>query len=341
MVANWLLSKKCDPIELGEKLKCAPFDCIVVVMSAAVAESDPISKYFSDLAQGNLDKSDLLADVLREKAVYRLFGQVFVALHRAKIVSCHYAVWSARSRGESALDFGALELVMDNSRQRMDRIKIGILDVRCDGIWDSEVEALVEWVVMDRIALLTGNFPKCQKFVSRLATEANAIHHVPLFQGVKYWDRSRGEWQLVSATNYFLLFGYYRSIKTASEPFIVMPSDWSIGQDIWEDMIVMEDMPSWLENDEGSVFVPNLGNVKMKNVDFTRWCRFSIQTCLWLGTATPSYKSQNRSRGKASKGKDKGQGKEKNKGKGKGTSKSKTKTKAHYTGNYNYAGDRS
>jgi hypothetical protein len=332
MVANWLISKRCDPFELGATLTLAPFDCIVVIMSPAVAETDPIVKFFTDLADGNVDNDEKLAEVLREKAIFGLFDRVFVALHRAKIASCQFYLKSIRSRGDSDIFFGTLELIMDNSRQRMERITIGIVDVRGSDIERSDIDAMVEWIVLDRIALLTGNFPHSREFVESLAMGAKAIHCEPMFQGVKYWSRECGDWWHGSSSTYFMLFGYYRSIKLPDEGFVAIPRGWSIGQDIWESLISMDDMPSWPQNDEGSVMVPNLGSIKMKDVDFGRWCQGTLQTCLWLGTAIPSYKSQqdqqNRSRGKASKDKGRSRGKaSKDKGKGKGKDKDKGKDK--------------
>jgi hypothetical protein len=51
-------------------------------------------------------------------------------------------------------------------------------------------------------------------------------------------------------------------------------------------------MPMWERNDFGSAFVQNLGHIKMKAPDWKRWFDGCFQTCLWLGTATPSKKSQ-------------------------------------------------
>ena len=330
MVANWMISNTCDPIEFGRVLATAPFDCIVLVMSCAVALGDPIFRFVKQLQHGYPDiwrpsladpdiNPDIIAEVLREKAVYHLFGKIFVALHRAKVKSCHYHVYSIRSRGDKSVDFGSLVLVMDNSRQRMQSIKIGILDIRGqEGLQD--VDAFVEWLVNDRVAILTGYFPDDREFVSSLAQGANAILWRPMFQGVVDRIRSRGEVRLVGCKNYFILFGYYKAITNPHDIFLEIPHDWSIGQDILDEMIPSQEMPSWDENDVGSVFVPHLGHIKMKDVDFRRWCQGTLQTCLWLGTATPSYSSQiqqGRSRGKQSKGKWKDKGKDKGQGKGK------------------------
>ena len=75
-------------------------------------------------------------------------------------------------------------------------------------------------------------------------------------------------------------------------PISHMPDWWVLGGDILKDMISEEDCPLWTYNDEGSAFVPNLGDIKMNFADFAKWCSHTFQTCLWLGTSTPSHKSQ-------------------------------------------------
>ena len=118
-----------------------------------------------------------------------------------------------------------------------------------------------------------------------------------------------------------MCFGYFRSVNMAMPQ--ELPHGWQIGNDLFDEMIHRDDMPEWPENDMGSAYVPKLGHIKMKEIDFDRWCPFMIQTCLWTGTSTPSKKSQarqmDRSRGKSgkNKGHHKGKGKEYGKGKGK------------------------
>ena len=201
---------------------------------------------------------------------------------------------------------------------------------------------MVSWIVGDRVALVTGYFGNHQHLVSDLAKQAKAIYTRPLFQGVLDNIRSRGP---VAHPSYFLLFGYHRRISI-KDPFPAIPDHWQMGEDILEEMIEIGDIPKWPMNARGSAFVPNLGNIKMKNLDWKRWIPSMFQTCIWLGTATPSYKSQKASiernderkgkgKQKASienderkgfgKQKDTDKGKGKQQGKGKGKQKDKVK----------------
>jgi hypothetical protein len=196
-----------------------------------------------------------------------------------------------------------LHLGMSNMRQRLEQINIGFLTVK-GSVSEDEHQALVQWLVVSRIAILTGFFGDNKGFVETLAMDAAAIGYTPFYQDL--WcknNRSRG-WEFLTHPSYFLLFGLYRAMRwPVSTP--TLPDDFELGEDIRNDMIPIRHSPGWPHNDEGSTSVPNLGNIKMKEVDWNRWCPHTFQTCLWLGTATPSKKSQEksklRSRGKGSK----------------------------------------
>ena len=188
-------------------------------------------------------------------------------------------------------------------------MNIGIIDVK-DVLSPEYLESLVAWIVMGRVSILTGNVGKNQNMVRR-----------GLAQWIKFWRRSRGEWGWWAHPTFFLCFGYFRSVTMAMPTSL--PHGWHIGNDLFDEMIDLDEMPQWPLNDMGSAFVPNLGSIKMKSINFERWCHNMIQTCLWTGTSTPSRSSQarqtDRSRGKSGKdkGQHKGKGKEYGKGKGK------------------------
>ena len=102
---------------------------------------------------------------------------------------------------------------MSNRRQRMEQINIGILVLR-GRLSEDEKQAFVEWLVVDRIAILTGFFGKEAELVATVAKEAGAIGATPFYQCV--WcrnnDRSRG-WECLTHPSYFLVFGFYRAMR--------------------------------------------------------------------------------------------------------------------------------
>jgi len=317
MVATWAVGRDCTPDDLGDKLSKAPFDFVLLVMSTAVADTDAVFVFLSDLARVQAlpleereESPPLLLKVLQEKTVHGLGCtthpdqcKAFIALHKAKIVDARYEEFHLRSCGpDSGLQFGTLKLNMDQSRQRMSEVSVGIIDVRST-IDKDDTDALVSWVILERIDMLTGFFGNhvVAEFVADLATRTKAISWTPMYQAI----RSRGAQHSWAHPSFFLFFGFYRAI-TVPEDVTEVSDTLNLGVDIWEDMLRLKDMPEWQRNDQGSAFVQNLGHVKMKPPDWKRWFDGCFQTCLWLGTATPSRKSQEKGKGK---GKCKGKGK--------------------------------
>ena len=169
----------------------------------------------------------------------------------------------------------------------------------------------------DRLAALTGWFGDNKHFVEEVAEKTNAIGCEPFAQWLNVYKKDTREWRTFTMPNYFLLFGYYRKISVPHEHNVVVPKGWKFGLDLWNGTILQDILPRWARNDVGSPFVPHHGAIKMKDVDFTRWVGNIFQTCLWMGTSTPSKSSQEKqkrsSRGASSKGKHKkGEGKGKN-----------------------------
>ena len=71
-----------------------------------------------------------------------------------------------------------------------------------------------------------------------------------------------------------------------------LPDNVKFAQDLWDETTL--DFPAWPPNDEGSPFVPNLGAINMKKVNWSKWIDNVFQTVIWLGTSTPGKKSQER-----------------------------------------------
>ena len=109
--------------------------------------------------------------------------------------------------------------------------------------------------------------------------------------------------------SFWLFFGYYRQITVPeTDPEVSREGPW-LGPDIRRDLIPLEQVPQWKRNDVGSAFLRNVCHIKMKPPDFGRWFDGCFQTCLWLGTATPSLSSQMKGYNRKGKGQPKGKGK--------------------------------
>ena len=338
MVATWAIGRVCKPEVLGAALSMAPWDVVVLVMSTAVTDSDPIQLYLSELARVDAipwrDRrswdTNVSTDVLAEKKLYRLGSShrdttIFIALHKAKVKKAMFVEWYIRSRGPmSRLRFGTLKLSMDTTRQRMTSVSVGIIDVRTE-VPEPDREVLAAWAVLDRIDALTGFFGNSENtsnFVTSLATRTKAISWTPLYQAVEWKDHT--PW--VHPT-WWLFFGLFKKI--------IVPDEWApevaeslwLGGDLWHDMLPLSVTPSWDWNAIGSPLLQKLGRITMTPVDWHWWFDGCFQTCLWIGTATPGRGSQKKQAIMKGKGKGKGTGKGKGKGKGEGKGKRKGEVK--------------
>ena len=84
-------------------------------------------------------------------------------------------------------------------------------------------------------------------------------------------------------------------------------ADWlELGDDMWNEMDRVEDVPTWTQNDMGSAFVQNIGHIKMKPPDWRRWFNGCFQTMMWLGTALSSYVVQEKENERRSRKRRKG-----------------------------------
>jgi hypothetical protein len=305
MIATWIIGKKCSMKDLGPKLRFAPFDCVFAIMSNAVSNSDPIWVDFKNLSNSTQDDPDpAVAEILGDKAVYRVSDMGFAVVHRAKVEWCTISRRFLRHRpndGNHQVEAITVHFGMSTLRQRLEQINIGFLTVQ-GGLYEKEKQALVEWLVVSRIAILTGFFGDNKELVERLATDAGAIGFTPFYQNL--WckiNRSRG-WECLTHPSYFLLFGFYRAMQWPKQ-CSGLPKGFELGEDIRNEMTAVADIPEWPTNDTGNTNVPNLGNIKMKPIDWKRWCPHTFQTVLWLGTSIPSKRSQgkgkDRSRGTA------------------------------------------
>ena len=358
-MSTWVLGKDADPAEVMPMLTCAPFDCVVIMYSTAVADTDPIAIWVKTLVYRQetwrkkdqpSDESEMENEFFWQKAIYGVDDRSYIVLHRGKVKNCKVTLWcyrssgtSYRSSGTSATELGmaTVELQLDDQRQNMSDMNLGILRAQA-GIDDEQVDDLAEWIVRSRVSIVTGYFGDNKLQVQKLAMRAKAISSNPIAQWLKVprdhifpavADGIERPMRTVCHPSYFLCFGYYRRIQMC-DPTPV-PDQWTLGADLQREMIDVKRCPIWPLNDFGSPFVKHLGAIKTKAVDWNWWIHNVVQSCVWFGTSMPSKNSQvkqaNRSGGKG-KGKDKnkGKGKRKGKDKDKGKGKGKVRGKGKY-----------
>ena len=336
MCATWALGRECQPEELGERLSVAGFDFIILVMSTVVTEADAIYHYLDELSKVDSLPHDqreeyeavVNTDVLAEKSVRRLGhrnSKVFIALHKAKVRNAVFVECRRRSRGcEHGVRFGTLRLTMDVSRQKMPKASVGIIDVRSE-VSEEDIDVMAAWAVVDRIDMLTGFFGNNNMrffdFVADLAGRTKAISWTPMYQAIRRDDTTC--WVHPS---FFLFFGTFL-LMTVPEDVLEIAETLRLGEDLWDDMLPINSVPEWEANGMGSPLLAYMGHIRMKYPDWEKWFDGCFQTVLWIGTATPSKRSQQkhsawrecRKQHRAHPtGKGKGKGKGKSKGKDKG-----------------------
>ena len=323
-VATWVLGESCCPEEFLWALAVAPFTCTILILTAsAVAAEAPICIFLKlmdemqDLDPKHRDwhKCESMKSVLDDKYFFRLGRKqehsVYAALHRAKVSKAQFTENEIRSRGEPGIQFGTLELKLDTSRQRMNNVQIGVLDVRREPN-GNDASLLADWIIVDRVGLLTGHFGSYPggihtQFAQDLANQSKAVGFHAFCQHVTD-DECTTAWFHPS---FYMMYGCFHRIKIDGPTIAALPKEFDLGADIWKEMIRWEETPRWDKREQGSAFVGPFGTIKMKCPDWKRWFNHCYQTVLWIGTSTPSISSQNRSRGK---GKDKGNAKGKGKG---------------------------
>jgi hypothetical protein len=310
---------------LEDKLTFSPFAVIVIILLPAVADevlkcTESAARSSSNITSRQPLKRPSIGQpqvdkLVQEKSLILISPNAYVSVHRAKVSSVENTLFGIRSHVQehlsqsSGVHLSKVMVTLDCSRQRMSDISLGVLVVDDQyPMLQSNVDAIVNWIIKEQIAILTGYFGDNKEEVREIAVRTNAILDRPLAQlfwvhsampqSRSFGSRSRGQWDLACIPTYFLLYGYYRRVTIPRDVEVPCFAEWHgkcMGEtpDDFEDRLIKwSDIPTWTNNDIGSALVPHHGNVKMKPVNFERWCPNVHQTALWMGTATPSYKSQ-------------------------------------------------
>ena len=173
---------------------------------------------------------------------------------------------------------------------------------------DKVLPALQQYIVVNRLATITGVFQNTSPAFTNALGSAGAVGMMPSYQALPY-PQSRGMDALPAVAGnrthptYFVFFGAYTEMSWPRAPRM-LPAEFVLA-DIEEEMIPVCELPEWPHNDIGSAYVQHLGKIKMKHPDFNKWCQGTFETTLWIGQATPSKSSQFKRKGKG-KGKRKG-----------------------------------
>ena len=323
MMQTCIVGRQCEPNELDFCLTVSPFDVVVLVLSAAVADDDPVREFLMSASRTFPSDAHLVArravrgtydtkGLRAEKHCYWIEDRVFLVVHRAKVRMCVYTRW-VPTTAVAGLDMCVVDVHLDTTRQKCPGFKLGIVDIGC-AMDETVVEALAGMCVCGRVAMVTGWFGKGNRErVAALAQLSGATWKTPFYQEVRVTDRAAVAGNRVLLhPSYFIIFGRYKNLQWPTEP-AALAQEFPMGDDLLAEMELSSDHPTWSLYERGSPFVHNLGAVKMKSLDFSRMPGNCFVTNVWFGTAVPSQRRQQLA---IDKSKAKGRGKAKGKGKG-------------------------
>ena len=131
-------------------------------------------------------KYEAIRSLAGERYVVEVFPCTFIAIYRERLSASTWCEWKIhgwdvnRSRGDW-VQFGSLGLVFNETRVREQLFKIGIVSAPKKVIFDEDgVRALAQWVVTDKIAVVTGGFGHSNwKGLSAVADRAGASVGMP------------------------------------------------------------------------------------------------------------------------------------------------------------------
>ena len=160
---------------------------------------------------------------------------------------------------------------------------------------DTEERCIVDSVLRYKMAFLIGYFGPNKDGVARIGKDTRAIASGPMAQ-VFAFPQSR----LQFIPSYMMVFGHYRNIHEVKTAPVWAEFHEHFRQcsrpsyELEDMMLPISQMPSWTKVDRGSPFVPNLGTIKQKPVDWKWWTPHVHQMVIWYGTSIPSASSQSR-----------------------------------------------
>jgi hypothetical protein len=157
---------------------------------------------------------------------------------------------------------------------------------------------LANWLVVDRVAILTGFLGQAKNFVEKVCIDAKASDTQPMYQGVKCklseilrsgdaalptWRRSTpnlADWLVVGARVLRTPNQLHSFRVLQPDSHTVVPDYMSTGYDIMKEMI------SW----ENILFGLSVRDRRYTSGTSQRssWFGLAFQTCMWLGTSTLS-----------------------------------------------------
>ena len=340
-MATYVLGAKADPNDLAHALRRAGMPIIVLVFTEVVSDSHDIYKSLNRWAtiaqefngrqppEGSEAAARL--EFLEDKRIVALGmrGDIFVCLHkdRVKTATFEERVLSCREQeSDEDIQFGTLTVHFhEGGCDPGDYVRIGIVVTRFR-MTDAQVDALAQWIILHRLAVLTGLFARSHDHRSNnkltvlqnvggvhqgtcefnrdsplmdLARRSRAVGSEPLFQHVDL-AACADERQLWAIPVPWMFFGYERAIKQpVSIARAVLDSDGlEFGTDLRQELMGQEYIPYWPPNTHGHAFVPFLDVIRMTPINWEHWFDGCFMTAVRFGRSLTPRKNKKVPRGR-------------------------------------------
>ena len=318
-MATYVLGAGADPMKLLDALRRTGIPIIVLVFTRAVCEDHEIYKalkYWAATAQQfngrtptpkeGSDEEAVLAS-LEDKRIAALGenGDIFACLHKGRVQTATFEE-RVLSCGEQESDenvrFGTLTVHFHKGgADPGDYVRIGVVVTR-DRLTDEQVDGLAQWIILHRLAVLTGFLAHShdQRNVSgdefsrdspltMLAQKTRAVWSDPLFQTVDLAD-SPDQRKIWAIPVPWMFFGYEKAVKqpvSVARPWIDAEG-LDLGSDVCQELVSHEHIPYWAPNKEGHAYVPFLDVIRMTPINWEHWFDGCFMTAVRIGrSVTP------------------------------------------------------
>ena len=313
-MATYVLGATADPNDLVHALRGAGMPIIVLVFTEVVDDSHDIYKSlnrwatiaqkFNGRQPPEGSEAAAALEFLEDKRIVALGmrGDMFVCLHKDRVTTATFEerVLSCREQeSDEDIQFGTLTVHFhEGGCDPGDYVRIGIVVTRFR-MTDAQVDALAQWIILHRLAVLTGLFARSHDHRSNnkltvlqnvdsvhqatcefnrdspltdLARRSRAVGSEPLFQQVDLatCPAERKIWAIPVP---WMFFGYERAIKQpVSIARAVLDSDGlDFGRDLRQELMRQEYIPYWPPNIHGHAYVPFLDVIRMTPINWEHW----------------------------------------------------------------------
>ena len=333
-MATYVLGAKADPNELSHRLNATGVPIIVMVFTEVVSDSHDIFRAlkrwaalaaeFNGTQPPEGSEAMSVLTLLEDKRIVALGERedIFVCLHTGRVKTAIFEerVLSCREQdADHDIQFGTLTVFFhEGDCDPGDYLRLGIVVSRLR-LTETQTDALAQWIILHRLAALTGFLPRSHD--NRIRNTLNGLQDVDIFQGDEDAPRdspltelakksraigSRPLFQLIDFGVHpdeeqvwglpvpWMFFGYDKGIKQPScVARAVLDSQLDLGSDVYQELMRYDQIPYWTPNRDGHAFVPFLDVIRMTPIDWDCWFDGCAMSAVRIGkTRTPRRRKQ-------------------------------------------------